>query len=347
MAAPPAMSYFIFSMPSAGLMEMPPVSKVTPLPTSPRCALPRRRWRAGSAARSAPAARRCPCATPSSEPMPSFSIASRSSTSHSSPNSAAIFARRSAIASGVSRLAGSFTRSRVKFCASATIRPRSTAASRPGVVAGHRERIDRFLVVAGLVAVRLEIAQNRALHRGRREFVAGELGVQGECDPSSPIWPSGSARRRPLSRRISAASNFSGLPGARQQDPRRAHSRRVVEQRLLQRLSRRSLRSQKGPPRRNGFPSGLRRPERSGRRLPPVRAGLRSTVICITYRLCHEQTVWTHRRKIFQILELLESDPSFAAHQAYVVVFTSRQCVSCGKLNVRCLGAEFPKAVTT
>ena len=37
MAAPPAMSYFIFSMPSAGLMEMPPVSKVTPLPTSPKC----------------------------------------------------------------------------------------------------------------------------------------------------------------------------------------------------------------------------------------------------------------------------------------------------------------------
>ena len=29
-AAPPAMSYFIFSMPSADLMEMPPVSKVMP-----------------------------------------------------------------------------------------------------------------------------------------------------------------------------------------------------------------------------------------------------------------------------------------------------------------------------
>jgi hypothetical protein len=29
------MSYFIFSMPSAGLMEMPPVSNVTALPTSP------------------------------------------------------------------------------------------------------------------------------------------------------------------------------------------------------------------------------------------------------------------------------------------------------------------------
>ena len=36
MVAPPAMSYFIFSMPSAGLMEMPPVSKVMPLPTRPR-----------------------------------------------------------------------------------------------------------------------------------------------------------------------------------------------------------------------------------------------------------------------------------------------------------------------
>ena len=34
MAAAPAMSYFILSMPSAPLMEMPPVSNVMPLPTS-------------------------------------------------------------------------------------------------------------------------------------------------------------------------------------------------------------------------------------------------------------------------------------------------------------------------
>src|SRR5213596_740079 len=33
--APPAMSYFIFSMPSAGLMEIPPVSNVTALPIKP------------------------------------------------------------------------------------------------------------------------------------------------------------------------------------------------------------------------------------------------------------------------------------------------------------------------
>ncbi len=34
-AAEPAMSYFILSMLSAGLMEIPPVSKVMPLPTRP------------------------------------------------------------------------------------------------------------------------------------------------------------------------------------------------------------------------------------------------------------------------------------------------------------------------
>ena len=61
--------------------------------------------------------------------MPSLAICSRSSTSHSSRNSAAIFRAASAIRSGVSRFAGSFTRSRVKFCASARIRPRSAAAA--------------------------------------------------------------------------------------------------------------------------------------------------------------------------------------------------------------------------
>ena len=34
--APPAMSPFMYSMPAAGLMDMPPVSKVIPLPMSPR-----------------------------------------------------------------------------------------------------------------------------------------------------------------------------------------------------------------------------------------------------------------------------------------------------------------------
>ena len=40
MAAPPAMSNFIFSMSLAGLMEIPPVSKVMALPTSPSTGAP-------------------------------------------------------------------------------------------------------------------------------------------------------------------------------------------------------------------------------------------------------------------------------------------------------------------
>src|ERR1035437_10247570 len=70
-----------------------------------------------------------PCATPSSAPMPSFCICSRSRTSHSNWYSEAIVCAASATFEGVSRLAGSFTRPRVKFCASASMRPRATAPS--------------------------------------------------------------------------------------------------------------------------------------------------------------------------------------------------------------------------
>ena len=45
-AAPPAMSFFIRSMPSAGLIEIPPVSNVMPLPTRPRTGRAGRRRRA-------------------------------------------------------------------------------------------------------------------------------------------------------------------------------------------------------------------------------------------------------------------------------------------------------------
>ena len=45
-AAPPHMSIFMSSMPLEGLMEMPPLSKVTALPTSPSTS-PRRATRLG------------------------------------------------------------------------------------------------------------------------------------------------------------------------------------------------------------------------------------------------------------------------------------------------------------
>jgi len=135
-AAPPHISYFILSMSAEGLIEMPPVSKVTPLPTRPRwadeaaaCGRYRTTMRAGGAA--------LPCATPSRAPMPSRSSSARSSTSHSRPCCWAISRAAAAMASGVSRLAGSLARARVKFCDSASTWPRDTAASNSAAPSGH------------------------------------------------------------------------------------------------------------------------------------------------------------------------------------------------------------------
>ena len=75
-AAAPDMSYFMSSMFCAGLIEMPPVSNVTPLPTStigaPAAPAYSRAMKRGSSA--------LPCATASSAPMPSRSMAALSST---------------------------------------------------------------------------------------------------------------------------------------------------------------------------------------------------------------------------------------------------------------------------
>ena len=166
-AAPPPMSYFIFSMPSAGLMETPPVSNVTPFPMSPR-------WSAEFAFSGtyrmmiSAGGLSLPWATPSNEPIPICRIRPSSRISHSSPNSAAIFSACSASTSGVSRLAGSFFNSRLKFCASATIRPRCTASAETRGALRHaeRERFDSLLVLfrIGLQLIRLEIAEDCALN---------------------------------------------------------------------------------------------------------------------------------------------------------------------------------------
>ena len=88
--AEPAMSHFMSPMPAAGLIEMPPVSKVTPLPTKA----------SGLAALPAPASAPChsmtttrggralPWPTPSSAFMPSSRILCSSRISTSTPSSA-------------------------------------------------------------------------------------------------------------------------------------------------------------------------------------------------------------------------------------------------------------------
>ena len=83
--AAPAMSPFMSSMPAAGLIEMPPVSKHTPLPMKATggvallAAVPAHDHDAAVALRE-------PCPTPSSAFMPSFLIAATSSTSTATPS---------------------------------------------------------------------------------------------------------------------------------------------------------------------------------------------------------------------------------------------------------------------
>ena len=133
-AAPPAMSSFIRSMPSAGLIEMPPVSKVMPLPTRPRTGdsgAPGGSWRrtmtrGGSA---------LPRATPSSSPIPSLLDLLLVEDLDADARLPAIAAARSANTRGVSTLDGSFANPRARLLDSPRIWPRSTAASSAGVPA--------------------------------------------------------------------------------------------------------------------------------------------------------------------------------------------------------------------
>ena len=113
------MSIVISSIPCAGLIEMPPVSKTTPLPTIAKGA-----W-------SPPPCQRMtttleglsePCPTASSARIPRRVSSSSSSTSTSRPSSR-IASRRSAKSVVVRTLAGSFTRSRVKNTPSASAAP--------------------------------------------------------------------------------------------------------------------------------------------------------------------------------------------------------------------------------
>jgi hypothetical protein len=129
MAAPPHMSYFIFSMSFAGLIEIPPVSNVMAFPTSPRTGAPGFSFsgvyvmiimRGGST---------LPCATDNSAPIFNSAILFSSRISTDRPASRAMAAARSASMRGVSRLDGSLPSSRAKFCDSAIMRPRERPRS--------------------------------------------------------------------------------------------------------------------------------------------------------------------------------------------------------------------------
>ena len=131
---PPDMSYFIASMFSPGFSEMPPVSNVTPLPTSARSSPFLPVDLAGVYRRTIIFAG-CsePIETLISEPMPILVIWASVRISHLRPTSFAIFAARLAISVGVRIFGGSLARSRVKFIESPITSPRAMPVFRsPG-----------------------------------------------------------------------------------------------------------------------------------------------------------------------------------------------------------------------
>ncbi len=115
-AAPP-MSPFMSSMPAAGFMEMPPVSKHTPLPTK-HSVFERFDLAPFHCSTTTREGRSLPCPTASSAPI--FKAASWSSSSTSTSRPARERSRmRSANSTGPSMLAGSLTRSRARLTPSA------------------------------------------------------------------------------------------------------------------------------------------------------------------------------------------------------------------------------------
>ena len=128
--AAPVLSIFISSMRSAGLMEMPPESKQTPLPTIARC-------RPRASFSPAPPERRTiirgglslPRPTARNMPMPSLAACSGDRTSIHSPFRLAIAAASSARTSGLTSFDARLASVRAVFAPSPMIRPRSAAAA--------------------------------------------------------------------------------------------------------------------------------------------------------------------------------------------------------------------------
>jgi hypothetical protein len=133
------MSPFMSSMPPADLIETPPESKTTPLPTrasggSERSGAPFQRITTMRGSRAEP------CATARIAPMLSARIRSGSITSTSTPRRVSSAARR-ANSSGKSTFGGSLMRSRASTTPSATASLARAAASAPAGSASIRVRL--------------------------------------------------------------------------------------------------------------------------------------------------------------------------------------------------------------
>ena len=188
------MSCFIRCMSADGLIEMPPVSKVTALPTRPRCGL------SSGGALSAryritimTGSKALALATPSSAPMPIERIRCSSSTSHSSPAFSARAQARVASSRGGRRLPGSFTSSRAWFCASTVATARSRAPGLPSSAEIGHALEPGLLAVGALVDVRLVVREpdsfNDRPHAGVRTGPVGRQDCHALCAGGAHMTP--------------------------------------------------------------------------------------------------------------------------------------------------------------
>jgi hypothetical protein len=126
-AAAPLMSDVMWSMLAAGLIEMPPVSNVMPLPT--RATEARGESPPDQRSRTSRGLREEPWPTPSTPPYPAAASAASSSTSTSRPAAPASSTARAANDAGNRSFGGVLTRSRAVLTASATATAVRTVAS--------------------------------------------------------------------------------------------------------------------------------------------------------------------------------------------------------------------------
>ncbi len=142
--AAPAMSHFMVSMPSVGLIDSPPLSKVTPLPTKASRGLSfagRRRI----PGRPAAAAARSPGRRPAGRP---FAPASASFVEDAAVESEVLCELFGPLGEAfrINVLAGRLTSSRTTFIASPRIWPRRAAASTCAPLAARATTIARFSI---------------------------------------------------------------------------------------------------------------------------------------------------------------------------------------------------------
>ncbi len=218
-AAPPDMSNFMSSMPEAGLMEMPPASKVRPLPTRtsggspsvpPRCSRTIRRASSVDPLETA----RIAC-------IPSRRRASSSNTVTESPSSPATRSASAARCEGVARLPGRDWSVRAKFSPRATISPtRAPSASSPASPSPKRSARSTGAGGSSSTGRFSSVKRHAARVAPSAAACARAASVMASSGPSQSAIPSRrsrSARRTPRadSLRTCSVSSASGLPRPR------------------------------------------------------------------------------------------------------------------------------------